>query len=159
MSFRKKSPFCPKKGSNLRRFYRYSLRVAGCNAENDHRLLPQRKGERASVSRVLYLPRRRWRPFIWDRSLQRPQAAYPPASVGPTSSAGLFGLAPDGVYRAGRVTPPAGGLLPHRFTLAADDCSSGRRFAFCCTFRGIAPPGRYPASCPTEPGLSSPPQK
>jgi hypothetical protein len=30
----------------------------------------------------------------------------------------LFGLAPDGVYQADRVTPIAGALLPHRFTLA-----------------------------------------
>jgi hypothetical protein len=29
-----------------------------------------------------------------------------------------FGLAPGGVYRADRVTPAAGALLPHRFTLA-----------------------------------------
>jgi hypothetical protein len=29
-----------------------------------------------------------------------------------------FGLAPGGVYRAGRITPAAGALLPHRFTLA-----------------------------------------
>src|SRR5215204_4284902 len=31
----------------------------------------------------------------------------------------LFGLASGGVYRARRVTPPAGALLPHRFTLTA----------------------------------------
>jgi hypothetical protein len=30
----------------------------------------------------------------------------------------LFGLAPGGVCQARRVTPPAGALLPHRFTLA-----------------------------------------
>jgi len=30
-----------------------------------------------------------------------------------------------------------------------------RRFAFCCTFRGLAPPRRYLALCPMEPGLSS----
>ena len=30
----------------------------------------------------------------------------------------LFGLAPDGVYQADRVTSIAGALLPHRFTLA-----------------------------------------
>jgi len=30
----------------------------------------------------------------------------------------LSDLAPDGVYRATRVTPGAGALLPHRFTLA-----------------------------------------
>ena len=29
----------------------------------------------------------------------------------------LLGLAPGGVYLAGWVTPPAGELLPHRFTL------------------------------------------
>jgi len=31
-----------------------------------------------------------------------------------------------------------------------------RRFAFCCTFRGLAPPRRYLAPYPMEPGLSSP---
>jgi|GEM_PF-867152 len=31
-----------------------------------------------------------------------------------------------------------------------------RRFAFCCTFRRFAPPRRYLALCPLEPGLSSP---
>jgi hypothetical protein len=31
------------------------------------------------------------------------------------------------------------------------------RFAFCCTFRGLAPPRRYLAPCPVEPGLSSTP--
>ena len=32
-----------------------------------------------------------------------------------------------------------------------------RRFALCCTFRRLAPPRRYLAPCPLEPGLSSPP--
>ena len=32
-----------------------------------------------------------------------------------------------------------------------------RRFAFCCTFRGLAPPRRYLAPDPPEPGLSSTP--
>src|SRR5438270_13355615 len=36
----------------------------------------------------------------------------------------LFDLAPGGVYRAARVTPGAGGLLPRRFTLTA--VASGR---------------------------------
>ena len=36
-----------------------------------------------------------------------------------------------------------GGLLPHPFTLT----SRGRRFAFCGTFPGVAPAGRYPAPC------------
>ena len=32
-----------------------------------------------------------------------------------------------------------------------------RRSIFCGTFRGLAPPRRYLAPCPMEPGLSSPP--
>ena len=46
----------------------------------------------------------------------------PPGSIG-RANRSLLGLAPDGVYRAGTVTRPAGGLLPHRFTLA---CSPPR---------------------------------
>jgi len=34
-------------------------------------------------------------------------------------------------------------------------CSRHRRFAFCCTVRGLAPPRHYLAPCPMEPGLSS----
>ena len=33
--------------------------------------------------------------------------------------------------------------------------NAGRRYAFCCTFRRFAPPRRYLAPCPEEPGLSS----
>ena len=36
----------------------------------------------------------------------------------------LLGLAPGGVYRATRVTPGAGALLPHRFTLACAGLAS-----------------------------------
>ncbi|GGL25809.1 hypothetical protein GCM10012283_04940 [Phycicoccus endophyticus] len=46
--------------------------------------------------------------------LQRPTRVLGRATLERT----LSGLAPDGVYRAGRVTPAAGGLLHHRFTLA-----------------------------------------
>ena len=34
----------------------------------------------------------------------------------------LFGLASGGVYQARRVAPPAGALLPHRFTLTGGGC-------------------------------------
>ena len=30
------------------------------------------------------------------------------------------------------------------------------RYTFCCTCLGVASTGRYPASCPVKPGLSSP---
>ncbi len=53
---------------------------------------------------------------------------------------------------------PRGALLPHRFTLACAPGGSHRRFAFCCAFRRLATPGRYPAPCPAELGLSSTPR-
>ncbi len=39
--------------------------------------------------------------------------------------------------------------------LPRTSCDAVRRFAFCCTFRRLAPPRRYLAPCPVEPGLSS----
>ena len=41
----------------------------------------------------------------------------------------LFGLAPDGVYRARPVTRPAGELLPHRFTLTSRQEPAGGLFS------------------------------
>jgi hypothetical protein len=49
-----------------------------------------------------------------------------------------------------------GALLPHHFTLTAPSDDEGWRCLFCGTFRGLAPPRRYLAPCPVEPGLSSP---
>jgi len=49
--------------------------------------------------------------------------------------------------------PAAGELLPHLFTLTPVEPG---RFGLCGTFRRVSPPGRYPAPCPAEPGLSSP---
>jgi hypothetical protein len=43
-----------------------------------------------------------------------------------------------------------GALLPHHFTLTSEEAVS-----FCCTSRRLAPPRRYLALCPLEPGLSS----
>ncbi len=52
--------------------------------------------------------------------------ARPTRTTGPETgwrccpaASSLFGLAPDGVYRAAAVAGARGGLLPHRFTLAA----------------------------------------
>src|SRR5690606_5770930 len=47
-----------------------------------------------------------------------------------------------------------GALLPHPFTLACAP-EGHRRSALCCTFRRLTTPGRYPAPCPVELGLSS----
>lgn len=75
-----------------------------------------------------------------------------PGRHGPGRPPSLFGLAPDGVCRACRVTTASGGLLPHRFTLTTHNV------AVCFLWRcpRVAPPGYCPASCPVEPGLSSP---
>jgi hypothetical protein len=56
---------------------------------------------------------------------------------------------PDGL-------PAAGELLTRHFTLARTMILSGPlAVCFCCTFRRVAPPGRYPAPRPAELGLSS----
>ena len=58
------------------------------------------------------------------------------------------------LLRMGFTRPPclhgAGELLPRLFILTL---AGG--FLFCCTFLKVAFTGRYPASCPAEPGLSS----
>ena len=72
----------------------------------------------------------------------------------------LFGLAPGGVYRAVECYHRRGALLPHPFTLTGTVTRTAlRRFAFCCTFRGLTPPRDYLAPCPVEPGLSSMPTR
>jgi len=83
---------------------------------------------------------------VTDR-LQRPTRKL----VRAHSNASLFGLAPGGVYRATQCYHARGALLPHHFTLTGRI----RRYPFCCTFRRLAPPRRYLAPCPAEPGLSS----
>ena len=73
----------------------------------------------------------------------------------------LSGLASDGVYTAFCVTveavvsytaiPPLPRFILHTYAMK----HKLRRFLFCCTILGVASTGRYPASCPMEPGLSS----
>ena len=53
--------------------------------------------------------------------------------AGADDTAPLFGLAPDGVYRARAVARPAGELLPHRFTLTSTPAKGRWRFVFCGT--------------------------
>ena len=108
------------------------------------------------VSRVLSSGIPNGRSFIWDAGYPTPLAAYPSVIARRAISPLLFGLAPNGVYRAAPVTESRGGLLPHRFTLAR--CAKYRarwRSILCGTFHRVAPPGCYPAFCPVELGLSS----
>ncbi len=62
----------------------------------------------------------------------------------------LLGLAPNGVYLSRPVTWFAGELLPRHFTLTGN-----RRYVSVALFRTITRPGRYPAFCLEELGLSS----
>src|SRR6185436_7673249 len=45
----------------------------------------------------------------------------------------------------------------HPYPAFAPCGASARRYVFCATFLQVAPTGRYPAHCPVEFGLSSPP--
>jgi hypothetical protein len=90
----------------------------------------------------------------------------------PTASCSLPGTARIAPHGAGSPSSPIwpcsgwglpchacpqarGALLPHPFTLTCAVEDGHRRFAFCGTFRRLATPGRYPAPCPAELGLSS----
>ena len=73
---------------------------------------------------------------------------------GHTPSVPLFGLAPGGVCPATDVATRA--VRSYRTISPLPDLAKGlRRCIFCGTFRRLAPPRRYLAPCPLEPGLSS----
>ncbi len=68
----------------------------------------------------------------------------------------LLRLAPDGVWRAGRVATTAGGLLPHRFTLTGVGFPRPA-VSFLFHFPSAFAAWVAPASCPAVSGLSSSP--
>ena len=72
----------------------------------------------------------------------------------PKGTIPLFGLALDGVYRAASVARDA--VRSYR-TFSPLPALLLRRSDLCGTFRRLAPPRRYLASRPVEPGLSSTP--
>ena len=65
----------------------------------------------------------------------------------------LFGLASNGVYMCHCCYQQCGSLLHCLSTLTI---AFAMAVYFCCTGLGVASTGRYPASCPVKPGLSSP---
>ena len=69
----------------------------------------------------------------------------------------LFGLAPGGVYLAGACyqTPRCALTAPFHLYCDIVETNASQQSTLCCTFRGLAPPRRYLAPCPAEPGLSS----
>ena len=99
-----------------------------------------------TVSRVLYLT------VIYLR------AALPRYSSHPGSGrANLYAPIPVLLrieFTASDSLQPMGELLPRLSTLTS--CPKTEAVYFCCTGLGVTSTGRYPASCPMEPGLSSP---
>ena len=88
--------------------------------------------------------------IVAARLVQPTRAARPetalrrlPAATAPIRSCSRWGLPCRSCCQA------RGGLLPHPFTLAPRFRRKphARRFAFCGTFPGVAPAGRYPAPC------------
>ena len=81
-----------------------------------------------------------------------PQATYPEAARGHTLQRGDFPIWPCSRWGlpCRRCCHRRGALLPHLFTLTGALLQL-RRFAFCCTFRRLAPPRRYLAPCPRSP--------
>ena len=70
----------------------------------------------------------------------------------------LFSLASDGACICPAHYCAGGSLLHCLFTLTPLSARKGRgAVLFCCAFPRVTPAGRYPASCPVKPGLSSPP--
>ena len=63
-----------------------------------------------------------------------------------------FSLASDGACICPAHYWPGGSLLHCLFTLT---CRRRQAVLFCCAFPWVTPAGRYPASCPVKPGLSS----
>jgi hypothetical protein len=89
------------------------------------------------------------------RALPRASCGLPRSSGGQPSNAPLHGLAPDGVCRAADVAARAVGSYSAVSPLPEATNRLGRFRVFCGTFLEVSLTGRYPASCPVEPGLSS----
>ncbi len=92
-----------------------------------------------------------WQPSILDNRCRLPRCGLP-ASIEVSGFDSLLGLAPGGGCLAGSVASAAGRLLPCHFTLTSGEPEA---YCFCGPIRRIAPPGRYPAPCSMEFGLSS----
>jgi len=82
-------------------------------------------------------------------------SSFLPGNSADHANAPLFGIAPSGVWQAG-LLPDRWCALTAPFQPYRPDQKIGlRRYIFCSTFRRVAPPWRYQALCPVEPGLSS----
>ena len=89
--------------------------------------------------------------IIYPMELSPVPLSDPPENMTGSHIRFLFGLASDGVYMCPLCYQRGGSLLHCLSTLTGKPA-----VYFCCTGLGVASTGRYPASCPVKPGLSSP---
>ena len=97
------------------------------------------------ISRVMSLSDHLSRPYVAIR-LERPTRKHDGQPY-----RFLFGLASNGVYMCPACYQDGGSLLHYLSTLTP----TSEAVYFCCTGLGVTSTGRYPASCPAKPGLSS----
>lgn len=110
---------------------------------SSHTIPLSKKIKRPFISRVLFM-----QSSIWHCRCRQHLAAYPRVLDGqPTRFLALlltrFTMRSASLRSRWALTPPFHPYL------------QSRRFAFCCTVCSLTAPGRYPASCPMELGLSS----
>jgi len=92
--------------------------------------------------------------FVWDRHCCRPRAAYPGLRRRGQRLVPYLALLRVG-FAMRPLSPAARCALTAPFHPCLCSRKSHRRSALCGTFRRLATPGRYPAPCPEELGLSS----
>ena len=98
-----------------------------------------------TISRVLYQNNHLSRPDVATR-LKQPTRDTTGSRIISVRSCFGWGLHSRFCYQK------CGELLPRLFTLTC----YRQAVIFCCTGLGVTSTGRYPASCPMKPGLSSP---
>jgi hypothetical protein len=125
-------------------------------ALTDRELCETRKSGSRPISRVLS-----WTTIHLGLASPRASSDLPGNSCGPQVRARWPACFP--IWSCSRWGLPCRRMLPPaRCALTAPFHPCRRRIAaalgrsaLCCTFRGLAPPRRYLAPCPVEPGLSS----
>ena len=113
-------------------------------------------GNHSSAIRVTAYLKRPTRESVWaTHAIQSKVLAEDGTARSPIWSCSGRGLPCHRVLPPARcaLTAPFHPYRPHPNPppLAGEGRVGGRRFTFCCTFRGLAPPRRYLAPCPGSP--------
>jgi hypothetical protein len=139
--------------------------VHGCNAGGEFVQAARKPNSvlddhssRRSITTPLQQPTRKFRSCIHSPVRDGPSRDC--RKSGPGNTPCLFGLAPCGVYHAVCVATNAVGSYPTLSPLPAACAAGGLLSVALAVFRpSRLKPGRYPAHCPAEFGLSSPAQR